>query len=1144
MNIHAQIWISDVNDKVANITPNDCTLYEEDFADAKAFSNFILDHLEASEINHGAVEQIMLSVDEGKLINAYKLTDSDLGIDQWNFQEDGVQCIVDEYLAFIAKEEASMEAILCNQEASLSQQLKAISSARGLRDLDLFFFGYYVAYLAYLIKVHRFATKTDLRTLVIESTTDKRMRDELFEALEEVGIENLQILASQREAEDFKDYLENAWSDDPDSDIYQLDATGLDELMLQVLDTQPDEKMLNINYGEGRFLMEVSKAQPTAEIIAIHDDIRFATVAHIKLELAKTIVKELPSDDVSLFRRKNEDLMLDKICIHPYQLHNSFIPSIVSARRESILAQLSDKGKAIAFVDRNELMPQFRRQYPVKEFVRTGLLEAVVLLSDDYGLNEYRHAPQGLAMLIFSQNNESVRIVDAAEIIDQAQEERGFTLRTVVPKNCVAQIVGALSESVPYSYTFTNDKIAQAHFIIDPKTLPLCCESDDEFYPLRLAYVGGGSFRWIPSRRNKKPLMETDQAKSDSFFKIGIDDIEGNTIILDEKCAESESQRPSFNSVVLAKGEVNYLIIPIERDVITGTFSAGTVLALKNTPTDRTCFIDDPLLLMNLDKEKADANRVADFLNSEQGHNLLNVALRRSEYDYTGSSPITSIGLVLSGNLLISESVFEPGFEASTPRLQKPSQRSSSSPEAMNSTMDKRRRFREALRPKGDEQHGAYRLKDEEFDPKGVMEGIAGNPETPPELLDILAHKATKNIQKMIAQNPATDTETLIFLASKPWGEKAMLNPKLPVSFLEKQAQNMLRYNHRREVAANPSTPPYVLEHLASDENGHVREAVAKNASTPSATLNLLISDIKPIRKMALNNPQFPRTTLEKLATSEDARARFSAAGSSQASEQLLDRLADDEDDLVRYEATSNEGMSTETLERLSHHPDPITRMLVAKHPHASEQIVERLAHDETMLSNGEAQVRFGAIGSKYVPVWLLEELAESDDPKVRFSVARSSCAPQGVLDKLAHDKDPKIRMAVAGNPISPSSALEALSEDYITRVKIEVTKNPAAPKEVIEQLAEDPIDTIRSWVARRRDITSEMQEQFMTDSYDGVRYFLVQNPSTASEIRSTLAKDPNRAVAAAAIAGLPLEELQHYIAESGLEKPLVEDQS
>ena len=70
------------------------------------------------------------------------------------------------------------------------------------------------------------------------------------------------------------------------------------------------------------------------------------------------------------------------------------------------------------------------------------------------------------------------------------------------------------------------------------------------------------------------------------------------------------------------------------------------------------------------------------------------------------------------------------------------------------------------------------------------------------------------------------------------------------------------------------------------------------------------------------------------------------------------------------------------------------------------------------------------------------------------------------------------------------------------------------------------------------------MQEQFMTDSYDRVRYFLVQNPSTASEIRSTLAKDPNRAVAAAAIAGLPLEELQHYIAESGLEKPLVEDQS
>lgn len=784
MNIHAQIWISDVNDKVANITPNDCTLYEEDFADAKAFSNFILDRIEASEINHGAVEQIVLSVDEGKLINAYKLTDSDLGIDQWDFEEEGVQQLIDDYCAFIAKEQGSVEEVLSSCTPDLSQQLKSISSDRGLRGLDLFFFGYYLAYLAYLIKARCLATNTELRTVVIESTTDERMRDELFEVLDEVGIESLQILASQHEGEDFKDYLENAWSDDPDSDTCQLGATGLDELMLRILDVQPDENILNINYGEGRFLMEVAKAQPAAEIIAIHDDIRFATVAHIKLEMAKTIVKEFPSDDVSLFRRKNEDLMLDKICIHPYQLHNSFIPSIVSARRESILAQLSDKGKAIAFVDRNELMPQFRRQYPVKEFVRTGLLEAVVLLSDDYGLNEYRHAPQGLAMLIFSQNNESVRIVDATEIIEQAQEEKGFTLRTVVPRNCVAQIAEALSESTPYSCTFTNDEIAQAHFIVDPKVLPFCHDSGDKLYPLRFAYVGGGTSWWIPARRNEAPLMETDQAKSGSFFKIGIDDIEDGAIILDEKCVDNGSQRPSFTSAILDKGETNYLIIPIERDVTTGALSAGTVLALKNTLVDHICFVDDPLLLIELNREKADAEKIAAFLNNERGRKLLNVALRRSEYSYSDSSKVASIGCVLSGNLLISESVFEPGFEASTPRSQNPSQRSSSSPEAINSTMEKRRRFREALRPKGCEQHGAFRLKDEEFDPKGVMEGIAGNPETPPELLDILAHKATKNIQKMIAQNPATDTETLIFLASKPWGEKAMLNPKLPPFFL------------------------------------------------------------------------------------------------------------------------------------------------------------------------------------------------------------------------------------------------------------------------------------------------------------------------------------------------------------------------
>lgn len=109
MNIHVQIWISDVNDKVENITPDDCTLYENEFADAKALSSFILGRLKDSETNHGVVEQMLFSIDDGRVINAYKLDDTDIGIDQWNFEEGDVQQLIDDYRILMTKERASIE---------------------------------------------------------------------------------------------------------------------------------------------------------------------------------------------------------------------------------------------------------------------------------------------------------------------------------------------------------------------------------------------------------------------------------------------------------------------------------------------------------------------------------------------------------------------------------------------------------------------------------------------------------------------------------------------------------------------------------------------------------------------------------------------------------------------------------------------------------------------------------------------------------------------------------------------------------------------------------------------------------------------------------------------------------------------------
>lgn len=132
-----------------------------------------------------------------------------------------------------------------------------------------------------------------------------------------------------------------------------------------------------------------------------------------------------------------------------------------------------------------------------------------------------------------------------------------------------------------------------------------------------------------------------------------------------------------------------------------------------------------------------------------------------------------------------------------------------------------------------------------ELDIYHVRRVVAGNPNTPKQVLARLATDTMPNIRRRVAENPKTPVDVLMMLAYDE-------NPDV-----------------RLGVAENPNTPADVLRVLSIDDDADVRFGVAENPHMPEEILVLLCEDDNPyIRCRALK-------TLQMLSPDVQSRLRF-----------------------------------------------------------------------------------------------------------------------------------------------------------------------------------------------------------------------------------------------------------------------------
>ena len=222
-----------------------------------------------------------------------------------------------------------------------------------------------------------------------------------------------------------------------------------------------------------------------------------------------------------------------------------------------------------------------------------------------------------------------------------------------------------------------------------------------------------------------------------------------------------------------------------------------------------------------------------------------------------------------------------------------------------------------------------------------VRRAVALNKNTPIEILAVLAKDEDEDVRKAVAENKNTSVETLAMLTKDNdiWiSETAEIALKKRNKNLGKKKiltldVTTLPYDVRMAIAENEESPLELLEVLAYDSDGDVREEVAKNKSVTAHILDKmadyeLANELdQTILCVISDHPLTTTKTLNKILNfkewgDEDKRNEVLTclAVNPNLSAAMLEKLAhEDLDDYVKKCVAENPSTSVKTLEFLAY---------------------------------------------------------------------------------------------------------------------------------------------------------------------------------------------------------------------------------
>lgn len=351
-------------------------------------------------------------------------------------------------------------------------------------------------------------------------------------------------------------------------------------------------------------------------------------------------------------------------------------------------------------------------------------------------------------------------------------------------------------------------------------------------------------------------------------------------------------------------------------------------------------------------------------------------------------------------------------------------------------------------------------------------------------------------------------------------------------------------------VAANPSTPPRVLDMLSNSKDRDVRRAVALN---PNTSLNRLYMMVTEFPDEFLRNPILPllKMTQPDFIKQLSADAWLSLGRVANLPPSHLKQI---ENRRRQYRFDWSETWQLIQLYLLTEIPEqwrmqantwnrkyrerllqsaPIATeddvklflLFVMLCPVASPMLVEQWRQAARVAPQlvSSALAHNVAVGKRTIT-----KLSVVLNEAVLQQAARHRLLGERALTRLATHPNVQVRCSVAGNPHTPAGVISQLVWENNSRVRRVAAVHPHLQQDrAVLLLHED--DRVRAALAALPQLTSEQASTLQNDAAEEVRAALARNVKTPPEILLTLAGDQAAGVRAAAASNpcLPAAAMQ-----------------
>lgn len=217
---------------------------------------------------------------------------------------------------------------------------------------------------------------------------------------------------------------------------------------------------------------------------------------------------------------------------------------------------------------------------------------------------------------------------------------------------------------------------------------------------------------------------------------------------------------------------------------------------------------------------------------------------------------------------------------------------------------------------------------------------VAGNPNSPTELLRRLADDEELEVRLEVAKNSSTPLDLILkFSGIEEFFFSVASNNSCPTELLDDFAK------HRDEeikqaVAANPNCSLVLIKKWAKVKNESIRASVASNPNTPLQILQILASDSEAVVRMEVAaNLNCPTDLLASLAKDSDSDVRHRAAQSENCSSEMLLEFSNDPDVSVIQAVAMNHKTPIDVLMRLANHKNDLVRLALLDNPSSTNDV-------------------------------------------------------------------------------------------------------------------------------------------------------------------------------------------------------------